>query len=170
MIDSMRAEVRQLQIDHDSWHVARGHMLLAARLEETLIVCLNDDTQGVGGLLHLRLAAEGAKSLDLSDNTLSLNLLLIERFMKELRSAGARAPALRGTLVAHIPQDSPLEIPASTLIGLIAAYFADAKIPLLRREIRHVPAVAVLFEPREGRLFLSGEKRPEQAVQVESRH
>lgn len=155
-----------MQIEADSWHVARGHMLLAAQLEETLVVCLNDDTQGVGGLLHLRLAAEGARSLDLSDNTLSLNLLLIERFMKELRGAGARSPAMRGTLVAHVPKDSPIEVAASTLIGLIAAYYADAKIPLVRREIRHVPAVAVLYEPREGRIFLSGESRAPRSAQA----
>ena len=164
----MSSEARQLEIAADSWHVARGHMLLSAQLEETLVICLNDDTQGVGGLLHLRLTAEGARSLDLSDNTLSLNLLLIERFMKELRANGARSAALRGTLVAHVPKDSPVEVAASTLVGLIAAYFADSRVPLVRREIRHVPAVAVLFEPREGRIFLSGEARGTPAVQARS--
>ncbi|HSN70197.1 MAG TPA: hypothetical protein VLT59_01755 [Steroidobacteraceae bacterium] len=156
----MPGDARQLEIATDSWHVARGHRLLAAQLEDSLALCLNDDTQGVGGLLHLRLAAENSRPLDLSDNTLSLNLLLIERFMKELRSAGARQQALRGTLIAHVLKGSPIAVAASTLIGLIAAYYADAKISLLRREISHVPAVAVLFEAREGRIYLSGENRP----------
>jgi chemotaxis receptor (MCP) glutamine deamidase CheD len=157
MMRGMVSGARQLAIDADTFHVSRGHMLLSAQLRETLIVCLNDDTQGIGGMLHLRLAVAGSQCLDLTDNTLSLNLLLVERFMKELRSTGARNAALKGTLVAHVPRGSRLEVPADTLIGLLVAYYADARIPMIRREIRHVPAVAVLFEPREGRMFLSGE-------------
>jgi chemotaxis receptor (MCP) glutamine deamidase CheD len=152
----MGAPARQIEIDPDTFHVATEHMLLGAQLREALVVCVNDDTQGVGGVLHLRHAADAARGVDLTDNTLSMNLLLIERFMQQLRSQGARNAAMRATLVAHIPKGSPVAVPAATLVDLIVAYYADAKVALVRREVRHVPAVSVLYEPREGRLFLSG--------------
>jgi len=152
----MAGSARQLEIEPDTFHVAREHMLLGAQLTEALVVCVNDDTQGVGGVLHLRHAVDASRGADLTDNTLSMSLLLIERFMQELRSTGARNAAMRATLVAHIPRGSPVAVPAATLVDLIAAYFADTKVNLVRREVRHVPAVSVLFEPREGRLFLSG--------------
>ena len=91
-----------------------------------LAVCLHDDTQAVGGLLHLRyVATSGDQPVDLTDNTLSSDLLLMDRFCKELRSAGARKQSWRVSIFGHTPGQPGMAGPAATVLDLVKAYFAD---------------------------------------------
>jgi chemotaxis receptor (MCP) glutamine deamidase CheD len=131
--------------------------LLACELRGALAACLYDDTQGVGGLLHLRyVATANDQPLDLTDNTLSSDLLLMDRFCKELRMAGARKQSWRVSLFGHTPNMPGMEAPAATVIDLCKAYFADARLPVECKEFNRPLGLIVRLDPRAGRIWVNG--------------
>ena len=126
-------------------------MPLSCELNAAIAVCIHDDTQGVGGLLHLRfIPHQNSKSADLTDNTLSSDLLLLDRFCKELRAAGARKQSWRVRLIGHIPETQGMDTPAATLFDLLRAYFADSRLPVETKEVRRNGGVVVHMDAREG--------------------
>jgi chemotaxis receptor (MCP) glutamine deamidase CheD len=138
-------------IEADAFSIAREATPLCCELNAAVAVCVHDDTQGVGGLLHLRFSPHGhAKPADLTDNTLSSDLLLLDRFCKELRSEGARKQSWRVQLIGHIPVTEGMDTPAATLLDLLRAYFADSRLPVECKELRRTGSVIVNFDPREG--------------------
>lgn len=138
-------------IQADAFRIAREAALLSCELNAAIAVCVHDDTQGVGGLLHLRFTPHSlAKPADLTDNTLSSDLLLLDRFCKELRSEGARKQSWRVQLIGHIPTTDGMETPAATLLDLLRAYFADSRLPVECKEVRRAGTVVINFDPREG--------------------
>jgi hypothetical protein len=138
-------------IDVDAYRVTRDTAPLSCELEAAVAVCIHDDTQGVGGLLHLRFVPHSqAKPADLTDNTLSSDLLLLDRFCKDLRAEGARKQSWRVRLVGHIPTINGMETPAATLLDLLRAYFADSRLPVECKELRRQGAVIVRMDAREG--------------------
>lgn len=147
----MLKAAKQISVEPDTFRVARQTVLLAD-LCASLAVCLFDDTQGVGGLLHLRYAAvnNAGAPVDLTDNTLSSDLLLMDRFCKELRSMGARKQSWRVHIIAHLPQEPAMDQPAATVVELLRAYFADNRLPIECREIRSAERKQLRFNPYEG--------------------
>jgi len=142
----------QIQIEADAYRIAREATPLRCELNAAVAVCVYDDTQGVGGLLHLRFMPNSKMTpADLTDNTLSSDLLLLDRFCKDLRSQGARKQSWRVQLIGHIPATEGMETPAATLLDLLRAYFADSRLPVECNEVRRSTAVLVTFDPREGR-------------------
>jgi chemotaxis receptor (MCP) glutamine deamidase CheD len=147
----------ELIVDPDTFRVARGNTLLVCELRAALGICVYDDTQGVGGLLHLRyVATNNNQPLDLTDNTLSSNLLLMDRFCKEMRAEGARKQSWRVSIFAHTPQQPGIEGPAATVLDLVQAYFGDARLPVETKEQRRELGLLVRFDAREGRIWLTG--------------
>jgi chemotaxis receptor (MCP) glutamine deamidase CheD len=148
--------VTDILIEADGYRIARDTVPMVAHLQAAVAVCVYDDTQGVGGLLHLRYLAKGqTKPLDLTDNTLSSDLLLLDRFCKELRTQGARKHSWRVRLIGHIPHADGIDQPAATLLDLLRAYFADGRLPVECKELRREQPVAVRLQPRDGQLSLA---------------
>ncbi len=144
-------------VDADSFHVARQQTLLACELRAALAICIYDDTQGVGGLLHLRyVATSNDQPLDLTDNTLSSNVLLMDRFCKELRSAGARKQSWRVNIVAHTSHQPGMQAPAATVLDLVKAYFADGRLPVRSQELQRELGLLVRLHARDGHLWVTG--------------
>lgn len=149
-------ELKEISIQPDAFRVASEPVLLVADLRAALAVCLHDDTQGVGGLLHLRyVATDNDGPVDLTDNTLSSDLLLMDRFCKELRSAGARKHSWRVRIYAHLPESPNVEKPAATVLDLLRAYFADSRRPTECKEVCKPVGVQVRFHAREGHVWLN---------------
>lgn len=152
----MQQAVPHILVEPDAFRVARQGMLVAT-LRAALAVCVHDDTQGVGGLLHLRyVATNDNQPVDLTDNTLSSNLLLMDRFCKELRALGARKQSWRVSVLGHIPEIAAMAAPAATVIDLVKAYFADSRLPVQCKEIRRMLGLVVHFNAREGGLAAGG--------------
>jgi chemotaxis receptor (MCP) glutamine deamidase CheD len=144
-------------VEADTFRVARESVMLVCEIRAALAVCVYDDTQGVGGLLHLRyVATNNDKPLDLTDNTLSSDLLLMDRFCKELRSMGARKQSWRVSIFAHTPQLPGIEGPAATVLELVKAYFSDGRLPLECKELQRELGVLVRLDAREGRIWVTG--------------
>jgi chemotaxis receptor (MCP) glutamine deamidase CheD len=139
------------RIQVDAFRITRDATPLSCELNAAIAVCIHDDTQGVGGVLHLRFVPHThSKSADLTDNTLSSDLLLLDRFCKELRAEGARKQSWRVRLVGHIPTTDGMDRPAATLFDLLKAYFADSRLPVESKELRRVGAIIVQMDAREG--------------------
>jgi chemotaxis receptor (MCP) glutamine deamidase CheD len=141
----------------DAFSVSRAAVLLVCELRAALAVSVYDDSQGVGGLLHLRyVATNDDQPLDLTDNTLSSDLLLMDRFCKELRSAGARKQSWRVRIVAHTPPHTGMQAPAATVLDLVKAYFSDSRRPIECQELQRDLGVIVRLHAREGHLWVAG--------------
>jgi chemotaxis receptor (MCP) glutamine deamidase CheD len=147
----------EIFVQSDAFRVSRESVLLVAELRAALGICVYDDTQAVGGMLHLRyVATNDNQPLDLTDNTLSSGLLLMDRFCKELRSLGARKQSWRVTVCAHTPELPKMQDPAATVIDLVKAYFADSRLPVECKEFHRPVGVLVRLDAREGRVWVSG--------------
>lgn len=155
--------ITDILIEADGYRIARDTVPMSATLQAAVAVCVHDDTQGVGGLLHLRYLAKGQiKPLDLTDNTLSSDLLLLDRFCKDLRTQGARKSSWRVRLIGHIPNTDGIDQPAATLLDLLRAYFADGRLPVECKELRREQHVVVRMQPRDGQLWV-GDAPPHRA-------
>jgi len=150
-----------VQVEADAYRIARDANPLCCELSAAVAVCVHDDTQGVGGLLHLRFVPSShSKPADLTDNTLSSDLLLLDRFCKDLRSQGARKQSWRVHLIGHIPATAGMETPAATLLDLLRAYFADGRLPVECNALHRANSVIVNFVPREGTMRLQANGEP----------
>lgn len=147
----------ELYVEPDAFRVARESVLLACELRAAVAVCIYDDTQAVGGLLHLKyVATSNDQPLDLTDNTLSSNVLLMDRFCKELRAAGARKQSWRASIVAHMPAHPGMQGPAATVLDLVKAYFADGRLPVECKELQRELGLLVRLHAREGHMWIAG--------------
>lgn len=148
--------IPKILVEPDAFRVARNAVLMA-QIRAALAVCVHDDTQGVGGLLHLRyVATDNNLPLDLTDNTLSSNLLLMDRFCKELRVLGARKQSWRVSVLGHTPEGAGMAAPAATVFDLVKAYFADSRLPVQCKEINRMLGLIVHFNARDGHLAVGG--------------
>jgi chemotaxis receptor (MCP) glutamine deamidase CheD len=139
----------------DEFRVSRESVLLTSYLNSAMAVCVYDDTQGVGGMLHLRyVATENDKPLELTDNTLSSDLLLLDRFCKELRSLGARKHSWRVRILGHTTKE--VDAAAATVLDLVQAYFSDSRLPVDTRELTRAEGIVLRMDPREGRFWVHG--------------
>jgi hypothetical protein len=153
---AMSQSISQIVVEPDAFHVSRDPILLTAKLQAAVAVCVHDDTQGAGGLLHLLYMTHSHDApLDLTDNTLSTDLLLLDRFCKELRTFGARKQSWRVRLIGHVPPDDGAHTPAATLLDLLRAYFADSRIAAEYKEVRSESALSVRLNAREGDLSVT---------------
>ncbi len=148
---------KEITVESDVFRVARHPIVLVAQLQAAVAVCVHDDTQGVGGLLHLRyVATHNNRPLELTDNTLSSSILLLDRFCKELKSNGARMQAWRVRIIAHIPPTEGLAAPVATVLDLLKAYFSDIKVPPDVRQINRSTGCKLSIDAHEGRMWING--------------
>ena len=146
----------ELVVDPDAYRISRDPVLLVAHLQESLAINLYDDSQGVGGLLHLRyVATHNGKPMELTDNTLSSSVLLIDRFCKEMKKAGSRPQWWRVRILAHSAAGESDEV-AATVLDLVRAYFIDSAKPVSCQQFNKVPGVMIRTHAREGQVWTSG--------------
>src|SRR5262245_19125831 len=92
----------EILVPMDQFAIARTDLLLCARLSGSLALCLGDEVEEAGALLHMQAGRPGrVNDPELTDNTLSTDLLLIDRCMAELRQAQPRARHWQARIVAH---------------------------------------------------------------------
>lgn len=152
----MPAVPREILVEPDTFQVAKGAVLLTAHLQCAVAIALHDDSQGIGGLLHLRyVATRDGKPLELTDNTLSSSVLLIDRFCKDMKTAGSRAQWWRVRIIAHLAANDT-DAAAATVLDLVRAYFVDSAKPVTCQEIRKLSDIAVRLHAREGQIWTNG--------------
>src|SRR3954453_13104795 len=98
----MDAAIPERKVNADDYQIVCEDLVLSADLQSSLAVCLYDAVEEDGGMLHLRLAAPGqSRDPNLTDNTLSSDLALLDRALRELAAASPRAQHWQAKVVAQ---------------------------------------------------------------------
>jgi chemotaxis receptor (MCP) glutamine deamidase CheD len=140
-----------LLVGTDDYRATAADLVLAARLHSSLAVCLYDEAEPDGALLHLRLAAPGqSHDPDLTDNTLSGDLALLDRALRELAAANPRAQHWRARLVAHAEDQEAARSRCEALQAFIAAFLQDAGVNVVDCAVHVAGNVEVRFRPALG--------------------
>jgi chemotaxis receptor (MCP) glutamine deamidase CheD len=149
----MDATIPERQVNADDYHIVSEDVILSAELHSSLVVCLYDEVEEDGALLHLRLAAPGqSRDPNLTDNTLSSDLALLDRALRELAAASPRAQHWQAKLVAQTEDQASARARCDGLQSFISAFLQDARIKVVS-SVAHVEStVSVRFRPAMGQL------------------
>jgi hypothetical protein len=148
----------EVMVAPDTYHVSPEPMLLVAELHGALALCLHDEERGVGGLLHLRFKGGTGRPSDVTDNTLSSVLVVLDRFKRAVLGNAPGADEVQARILAHALPPTDEGEPSATLVDLIKADLADGKIACGTQTTRRTEALRVCFQPFEGRVWICGPK------------
>ena len=160
----------------DTYHVSPEPMLMIADLNGALALCLHDEGRGVGGLLHLRFMGGTGRPSDVTDNTLSSVLVVLDRFKRAVLGNAARGDEVQARILAHALPPTDAGEPSASLVDLIQADLADGKIACGTQTTRRTESLRVCFQPFEGRVWTwwagptCAPLRARAALRVESRY
>lgn len=153
-------ELTEMMVAPDSYQVSPEPVLMVADLFGSMALCLHDEGRGVGGMLHLRFIGGTGLPSDVTDNTLSSVLVVLDRFKRGVIGSSSRRDDIQARILAHALPPTHAEEPTATLVDLIRADLADAKIPCGTQLTRRPDAVRVCFQPFEGRVWISRQDSP----------
>ncbi len=147
---------QEVAVAADTYQVSTEPVLLVADLHGALALCLHDEGRGIGGLLHLRFIGATGRPSDVTDNTLSCVLVVLDRFKRAVLGPSARMDEVQARILAHALPPTGSAEPNASLVDLIKADLADCKIECGTQTLRRVEPVRVCFQPFEGRVWISG--------------
>jgi chemotaxis receptor (MCP) glutamine deamidase CheD len=148
-------DLTEVVVAPDTYHVSPEPMLLVADLHGALALCLHDEGRGVGGLLHLKFMGGTGRPSDVTDNTLSSVLVVLDRFKRAVLGNSAKRDEIQARILAHALPPTDQE-PTASLVDLIQADLADAKIACGAQTMRRVEPLRVCFQPFAGRVWIRG--------------
>ncbi len=152
----MAANLTEVTVAPDTYHVSPEPMLMIADLNGALALCLHDETRRVGGLLHLRFMGGTGRPSDVTDNTLSSVLVVLDRFKRAVLGNAAQGDDVQARILAHALPPTDAGEPSASLVDLIQADLADGKIACGTQTMRRTEALRVCFQPYEGRVWVCG--------------
>jgi hypothetical protein len=122
----------EVTVPVDSYFVAQLDQVLCAQLRGSFALCISDEVHDAGALIHVQAGRPGriGTNPDLTDNTLSSDLLLLDRCLQELRAAEPRARHWQARFVAHADPDSGGVERLSALQAFIEVYLEDTGVHL----------------------------------------
>ena len=140
-------------VESDDYRIATDDVVLCAALHSSLVVCLYDAVEEHGALLHLRLAAPGhSRDPNLTDNTLSSDLALLDRALRELGAVSPQAKHWQAKLVAHTEDQASARVRCEGLQAFIGAFLQDAGIQVVSSMAHAELSVSVRFRPAMGQV------------------
>ena len=151
----MLKDVTEVLVAPDTYQVSPEPVLLIAELHGALALCLHDEGRGVGGLLHLRFVGGSGRPSDVTDNTLSSVLVVLDRFKRGVIGNSTRRDGIQARILAHALPPTEAGEPSASLVDLIRADLADGKIKCGTQMTRRAESVRVCFQPFEGRVWIS---------------
>jgi chemotaxis receptor (MCP) glutamine deamidase CheD len=149
-------DLTEVSVAPDTYHVSPEPMLLVADLHGALALCLHDEGRAVGGLLHLRFMGGTGRPSDVTDNTLSSVLVVLDKFKRAVLGNTTRRDDVQARILAHALPPTDDGEPSASLVDLIKADLADGKISCGTQTMRRTESVRVCFQPFEGRVWLCG--------------
>lgn len=144
----MHSAPTEITVPVDQFEVASKDSLLVARLSGSFALCLCDDVQEAGALLHMQAGRPGrVNDPELTDNTLSTDLLLIDRCLADLKLAEPRARHWQARFVAHVDPNAGGHERLDGIRSFIQAFLDDAGIRLVSAAAHEGPALRLAFRP-----------------------
>ena len=145
------APVPEIRVEPDHFDVVSRDVVLVAELNSTFALCLYDAVLESGALVHLRLGPPGrVQDPELTDTTLSTDLLLLDRCFEELRKSEPRAQHWQAKVVGQV-QDAPgARERFDGVQSFLSAFLNDTDVKLISCDT-HLEHVQVLrFRPAMG--------------------
>jgi hypothetical protein len=152
----LATDLTEVIVAPDTYHVSPEPMLLIADLHGALALCLHDEGRSVGGLLHLRFMGGSGRPSDVTDNTLSSVLVVLDRFKRAVLGNSSRGDEVQARILAHALPPTDAGEPSASLVDLIQADLADGKIACGTQTTRRTESLRVCFQPVEGRVWVCG--------------
>jgi chemotaxis receptor (MCP) glutamine deamidase CheD len=147
-------DLAEVVVAPDTYHVSPEPMLLTAELDAALALCLHDEGRGVGGLLHLKFMGGTGRPSDVTDNTLSSVLVVLDRFKRGVLGNSSKRDDIQARILAHALPPAGVDEPSASLVDLIQADLADGKISCGTQTVRRIEPLRVCFQPFEGRVWI----------------
>lgn len=143
--------MEQLPVPVDQFVVVRRDALLCARLSGSFALCIGDEVEQAGALLHMQAGRPGrVNDPELTDNTLSTDLLLFDRCLGDLKRAEPKARHWQARFVAHAdPRAGGVER-LEAIQAFIAAYLEDTGVRLVSQVTHQGPARQLTFRAALG--------------------
>lgn len=148
----MTASTREILVGSDQFEVITEDLILRARLDSAIAVCVFDTVDEAGALLHLRCVARPGSNPDATDTTLATELLLLDRCVEALRTAAPQARALKARIVAHVPAQSTARQACETTVALVGHFMQDIGAELAPPDLQTGEPLEVVFRPCMGTL------------------
>jgi chemotaxis receptor (MCP) glutamine deamidase CheD len=149
-------DLTEIVVAPDTYHVSPEPMLMTADLDGALALCLHDEGRGVGGLLHLKFLGGTGRPSDVTDNSLSSVLVILDRFKRGVLGNTCKRDDIQARILAHALPPIGAEEPSATLVDLIQADLADGRISCGTQTVRRVEPLRVCFQPFQGRVWIRG--------------
>jgi len=153
---ALATDLTEVTVAPDTYQVSPEPLLMIADLHGALALCLHDEGRSVGGLLHLRFMGGTGRPSDVTDNTLSSVLVVLDRFKRAVLGNSMRGAEIQARILAHALPPTDAGEPSASLVDLIQADLADGKIACGTQITRRTEGVRVCFQPFEGRVWISG--------------
>jgi chemotaxis receptor (MCP) glutamine deamidase CheD len=149
-------ELAEVVVAADTYHVSPEPMLLIAELHGAMALCLHDEARGVGGLLHLKFIGGTGRPSDVTDNTLSSVLVVLDRFKRAVLGNSVKRDEIQARILAHALPPTDEGEPSASLVDLIQADLADGRISCGSQTMRRTEPLRVCFQPFAGRMWVCG--------------
>ena len=150
-------DIAEILVGPDTYQISPEPVLMIADLHGALALCLHDESRAVGGLLHLRFVGGAGQPSDVTDNTLSSVLVVLDRFKRGVTGGAIRRDEIHARILAHAMPPTGANEPSASLVDLIRADLADGKILCGTQITRRTEPVRVCFQPFEGRVWIARE-------------
>jgi hypothetical protein len=139
----------EVNVPVDSFLIAHRDQVLCARLHGSFALCICDEVQDSGALVHVQAGRPGriGNNPDLTDNTLSTDLLLLDRCLAELRTAEPRARHWQARFVAHADPAAGGFERLSALQAFVEVYLEDTGVQLTSTITHDGPVRQLSFRP-----------------------
>jgi chemotaxis receptor (MCP) glutamine deamidase CheD len=149
----MDRALEQVLVPVDQFAVAARDCLLCAVLEGSFAICIGDEMEQGGALLHMQAGRPGRNNdPELTDNTLSTDLLLFDRCLSDLKVAEPRARHWQARFVAHADPRAGGRERLDAIQCFIAAYLEDTGIRLVSQVMHDGPPRRLSFRAAIGQL------------------
>jgi hypothetical protein len=143
----------------DHYQVVAEDRLLRARLAGSFAVCISDEVFEAGALLHVQAGRPGRLAdTELTDNTLSMDLLLLDRCVAELRAIEPQARHWRAQFHAHSDPDAGGDERLQGLHAFFEVALADAGIALAGSNVHEGASQWLTFRPALRQLRCEAER------------
>lgn len=139
----------EVTVPVDTFLVAHRDQVLCARLKGSFALCISDEVQETGALVHVQAGRPGriGNNPDLTDNTLSTDLLLLDRCLHDLRVAEPRARHWQARFVAHADPAAGGFERLSALQAFVEVYLEDTGVRLTSAATHDGPMRRLAFRP-----------------------
>jgi chemotaxis receptor (MCP) glutamine deamidase CheD len=144
---------REIIVPVDQFELARDDIVLIAMLKSTFALCFYDAVQEGGALLHMQVGRPGrANDPELTDNTLSTDLLLLDHCLADLRGSEPKARNWQAKLVAHVGEAKGDRERMLGMEAFLTAFLDDAEIKLISVSTHENQPQRLRFRPAMGQL------------------